>query len=100
MDTQHIEDLIREALEEEQVGFEISKQRRALVLSVPNDSELVGLLDRAFKLSMASLIPLDRRGKVEPTPLFRIDRYTVSPTVREKRTANGRYFYDFTYAPK
>ena len=100
MDTQHIEDLIKEALEEKQIKFEISEQRGALVLSVPNNSELVGLLDQVFNLGMASLIPLDRRGKVEPTPLFRIDRYTVSPTLREKRTANGRYLYDFIYTPK
>ena len=100
MDTQHIEDLIKEALREKQVEFEISEQRGALVLSVPNNSELVGLLDQVFNLSMASLIPLDRRGKLEPTPLFRIDCYTVSPTLREKRTANGRYLYDFIYTPK
>lgn len=100
MDSQHIEDSIKKALEAKQAGFEISKQRRALVLSVPSDSELVGLLDQAFNLSMASLIPLDRRGKVEATPLFRIDRYTVSPMLREKRTANGRHLYDFSYTPK
>lgn len=100
MDTQHIEDLIKEALEEKQVEFEISEQRGALVLSVPNNSELVVLLDQVFNLGMASLISLDRRGRVEPTPLFRIDRYTASPTLREKRTANGRYLYDFTYTPK
>ena len=100
MDTQHIEDLIKDALEEKQIEFEISERRGALVLSVPNNSELVGLLDQVFNLGMASLIPLDRRGKVEPTPLFRIDRYTVSPTLREKRTANGRCLYDFIYTPK
>ncbi|MCL5668974.1 MAG: hypothetical protein M1392_03070 [Gammaproteobacteria bacterium] len=100
MDTQHIEDLIKEALEEKQVEFEISEQRGALVLPVPNNSELVGLLDQVFNLGMASLIPLDRRGKLEPTPLFRIDRYTISPTPREKRTANGRYLYDFIYTPR
>ena len=100
MDTQHIEDLIKEALEERQVEFEISEQRRALVLSVPNNSKLVDLLDQVFNLGMASLIPLEKRGKVEPTPSFRIDRYTVLPTPREKRTANGRYLYDFIYTPK
>jgi|GEM_PF-6074252 len=100
MDTQHIEDLIKEALEKKQVEFEISEQREALVLSVPNNSVLVGLLDQIFNLGMASLIPLDKRSKVEPTPLFRIDRYTVSPTLREKRTANGRYLYDFIYILK
>lgn len=100
MDTQHIEDLIKEALQRGQVDFEISEQRRALVLAVPKDSELVGLLDKIFNLSMASLIPLDRRGKIEATPLFHINQYTVSPTLRERRTKKGLYLYDFTYTPK
>ncbi len=100
MDTQHIEDLIKEALQSGQIDFEISEQREALVLSVPEASELVGLLDKIFNLSMASLIPLDQRGKVEPTPLFHINQYTVSPTLREKRNKKGRYLYDFSYTPK
>lgn len=100
MDEQHIEGLIKSAIEQGQVEFEISKPRRALVLSVPKDSELVALLDQVFNLAMATLIPLDRRGKVEPTPLFHIDRYTVSPTPRERRTEKGRYLYDFIYTPK
>lgn len=100
MDSQYIEDLIREALEAKQAKFEISEPRRVLILSVPNDAELVGSLDRAINLRMGSLAPLDRRGKVEPTPLFRICHYTVSSMLREKRTANGRCFYDFTYTPK
>jgi hypothetical protein len=100
MDEQHIEGLIKSAIERGQVEFEISKPRRALVLSVPKDSELVALLDHVFNLAMATLIPLDRRGKVEPTPLFHIDRYTVSPTPRERRTEKGRYLYDFIYTPK
>ena len=100
MDTQHIEDLIKEALKERQVEFEISEQLGALVLSVQNNSKLVDLLDQVFNLGMASLIPSEKRGRVEPTPSFCIDRYTVSPTLREKRTKNGRYLYDFIYAPK
>jgi len=101
MDTEHIEHLLKNALEGKEVEFEISDQRKALVLSVPtNNSELVVLLDHVFNLGMASLVPLDRRGKVEPTPLFHIGRYTVSPTPREKRTKNGRYLYDFIYTPK
>lgn len=101
MDTKNIEHLLKNALESKNVDFEISEQRKALVLSVPtNNSELIGLLDQVFNLGMASLVPLDRRGKVEPTPIFRIDRYTVSPTPREKRTKNGRYLYDFIYTPK
>lgn len=100
MDTQHLENLIKEALDGKQIELEISEQRNALVLSVPTNSELVELLDQVFNLGMVSLIPLDRRGKVEPTPLFYIGRYTVSPTPRKKRTRNGRYLYDFIYTPK
>lgn len=100
MDTQHIEGLIKEALEGKQIEFEISEQREALVLSVPANSELVGPLDEVFNLGMASLVPLDRRRKVEPTPLFHIGRYTASPTPREKRKVKGRYLYDFIYTPK
>lgn len=95
MDTQYIEDLIKEALEERLVEFEISELRKALILSVPNNSKLVDLLDQVFNLGMASLVP----DKVtEPTPSFRIDRYIVSPTLREKRTESDRYLYDFIYA--
>ena len=93
--------MLKKALEAKEVDFEISEQRKALVLSVPtSNSELVGLLDQVFNLGMASLVPLDRSGKVEPTPLFHINRYTVSPTLREKRTVKGCYLYDFIYTPK
>lgn len=100
MDTEHIEQLIKEALEGKEVEFEISAHRKSLVLSVPSNSKLVALLDQVFNLGMASLVPLDRQGKVEPTPLFRIDRYRVSPMPRERRIAKGRYLYDFIYTPK
>lgn len=60
MDTQHIEELVKQRLERGQVNFEISEKRGALVLSGPEESEVVHLLDKIFNLSMASLIPFDR----------------------------------------
>jgi hypothetical protein len=100
MDTQKIEGLIKNALDEKRITFEISIQRKALVLSVPLSSDLVGLLDQVNNLGMANLVPLDKRGEIEPTPLFHIGGYTVLPMVQAKRTANGCYLYDFFYTPK
>lgn len=100
MDAQNLENSIKEQLKIGQVKFEISEPRKALVLSVSKDSELVKLLDDLFNLSRASLAPLDSRRSSEPVPMFRIDRYSVTPTPREKRFEKGCYLYDFSYTPK
>lgn len=100
MENDQIEALVKGALATGEAAFEIDVKRNALILSVAADSTLVGLLDAIFNKSLASLVPLDQRRTIEAISVFKIDQFTVSASVRDKRVKNNRHLYDFIYTPK
>jgi hypothetical protein len=100
LEQEEFEAIINAGIKENKITWEISNSQRALVLSVPIDSDFVPLLDKIASSGQASLVPLSPYRKVEPIPCFHIDKYTVSPMPRQKRMKNGMYNYDYIYTPK
>jgi hypothetical protein len=100
MDQDEFEVIINAGIKDQKITWEISDSQGALVLSVPIDSEFVPLLDKIADSGQAALVPLSPNRIVEPTPYFHIDKYTVLPMPRAKRTKNGMYHYDYIYNPK
>jgi hypothetical protein len=93
-----LEESLKLALAAGVITFDIDKIRKALVLAVPVRSELVEPLDAIFSATLATVVSLDQRPPpIEPTSVFKIDSFTVSPAVRPKRIRDDYYLYDFLY---
>lgn len=101
METLTVQSHLDEAFADGSISFEISPKQQALVISILEGSGLIRAMDDLLLGGKELLIPLDQRGKVNPTPTFKVGtKYTVSPTYRQKRIRNGHHLYDFTYTPK
>jgi len=101
MENSDYQDLIEKALEKKTASFEISSKRRALVLSVLDGSVLIEQMDSLWEGGNELLIPLNQKAyPPRPLPLFNINKYSVSPTYRQKRLRSGYHLYDFIYTPK
>ena len=101
METSTVQSLLDKAFSDGSISFEISSKQKALVISIPEGSELIQTMDDLWLGGKELLIPLDQRGKVNPTPTFKVgSKYTVSPTYRQKRVRSGHHLYDFIYTPK
>jgi hypothetical protein len=101
MESSTIQNLLDKAFSDGSICFEISSTQQALVISIPEGSDLIRTMDDLWLSGKELLIPLDKRGKINPTPTFKIgNKFTVSPTYRQKRVRNGHHLYDFIYTPK
>ena len=100
MEDSEYQSLLERALRENVASFEISSERRALVFSFTDQKEFIEKMDKLWACGNELLVPQDKKIRLNTTPTFKIDEYTISPTYRQKRVRNGNHLYDFLYSPK
>lgn len=88
------------AQDEARISFEVSKKRRALVLSIDEGDELIEATDQLFTQQRGTgLTPLSNRAKVVEIPGFDLNGYIIYPIPRQKRIIGNSHKYDFQYRP-